>query len=50
MVQVTAGRLNKQIAHHIGIANHAEGASHEFDAEDEGVRFPNSAEWRISSS
>ena len=36
MVQVTAGRLNKQIAHDIGIAEvHREGASHPPDAEDE---------------
>ena len=38
MVEVTTGRLNKQIAHHIGIAEiHGEGAPHEPDAEDEGA-------------
>ena len=37
MVQVTAGRLNKQIANDIGIAEfYGEGASHPPDAEDEG--------------
>ena len=37
MIQVTAGRLNKQIANDIGIAEFdGEGASHPPDAEDEG--------------
>ena len=38
MVHVVAGRLNKQIANDIGIAEvHREGASHPSDAEDEGA-------------
>ena len=37
MIYVTHGRLNKQIAHDIGIAeSHGEGASHQLDAKDEG--------------
>jgi FixJ family two-component response regulator len=41
MVQVTAGRLNKQIAHDIGVAESTV-TSHEPDAEDEGS-FPSRA-------